>query len=52
MTTPSTIRKRSERQRRKTEGLKRLEQWAHPDDHPAIKAYVASLRAKREKHVP
>ncbi len=23
--------------------------WAHPDDHPAIKAYAAKLTAKRGK---
>lgn len=42
-------RKASERQRRADAGLTRLEVYAHPDDHAAIKAYAAKLAKKRER---
>lgn len=41
-------RQAAERQRRKDEGLKQLELWAHPEDHDAIKAKAASLAKKRK----
>jgi hypothetical protein len=37
------------RARRKALGLKRLELYAHPADHPAIKRKAASLQRGREK---
>jgi hypothetical protein len=37
------------RARRRKEGLKPVEVWAHPDDHPAIKRYVERLAKRREK---
>ena len=42
-------RKDSERQRRTESGQSRLELWAHPDDHEAIKAYAAKLAKKRNR---
>ena len=42
-------RKASERQRRADAGQSRLELWAHPDDHEAIKAYAEKLAKKRRK---
>jgi hypothetical protein len=35
------------REKRAAEGLKRLELWAHPSDHPAIKGYAAKLAKSR-----
>lgn len=37
------------RQRRQAAGLTRLEVYAHPDDHAAIRAYAARLVRKRER---
>lgn len=37
------------RQRRAEAGLTRLEVFAHPDDHGAIKLYAAMLDAERKK---
>lgn len=37
------------RQRRADLGLTRLELYAHPDDHEAIKALAAKLQRKRER---
>lgn len=37
------------RQRRADLGLTRLELYAHPDDHKAIKALAAKLQRKRER---
>lgn len=46
----ATQRKAAERQRHKEAGLKRLpDLWAHPDDHPAIKAHAAKLSACRKR---
>lgn len=42
-------RKADERQRRQEAGLVRLELWAHPGDHEAIKAAAARLAKKRAK---
>lgn len=42
-------RKADERQRRADAGLVRLEVYAHPDDHEAIKALAAKLQRKRER---
>jgi hypothetical protein len=36
------------RARRRKEGLKPVEVWAHPDDHPAIKRYVERLVKRRK----
>lgn len=51
MTTPKTPTQRVQalRQRRADLGLVRLDLYAHPDDHPAIKALAEKLQAKREK---
>jgi ribosomal protein L18E len=43
------------RQHRKEAGLKRLELYAHPDDHAALKALAERLqrkRLKRQSHQP
>jgi hypothetical protein len=37
------------RQHRKDAGLKRLELYAHPDDHAALKALAERLQRKRLK---
>lgn len=37
------------RARREAEGLKRLELFAHVDDHGPIRAYADKLRRKRQK---
>jgi len=37
------------RKRRQEAGLARVEVFAHPDDHGAIKLYAAMLQAEREK---
>jgi hypothetical protein len=37
------------RQRREALGLTRLELWAHPQDHGAIKRYASNRAIKREK---
>lgn len=42
-----TARVAALRQRRAHLGLKRLELYAHPDDHPAIKALADQLLKKR-----
>lgn len=47
--TQAAKRKEAERQRRKKEGKKRLELWAHPDDHAVIKQAASKLALKREK---
>jgi hypothetical protein len=46
--TPATIAERvaALRARRSREGLVRLEVWALPEHHEAIKAYVAKLNKK------
>jgi hypothetical protein len=44
-----TERMREMRQRREALGLVRLELYAHPGDHAAIKALAAKLQGKREK---
>lgn len=38
------------RQRRADLGLTRLELYAHPDDHEAIKALASKLQRKRERN--
>lgn len=48
-------RKATERARRRKEGLKPLEVWAYPEDHPAVKRHAERLRKRRvhnqgEKH--
>jgi hypothetical protein len=42
-------RKAAERERRKAQGLTRLEVYAHPEDHEPIKALAAKLQRKRER---
>lgn len=42
-------RVREVRQRRAAAGLVRLELWAHPDDHEAIKEAAAKLQRRRER---
>lgn len=42
-------RKADERQRRADAGLVRLEVYAHPDDHAAIKELAAKLQRKRAR---
>jgi hypothetical protein len=37
------------RERREAQGLVRLELFAHPDDHVALKLYALSLQAERAK---
>lgn len=37
------------RQRRAEQGLTRVDVYAHPDDHAAIKALAEKLQAKRER---
>ena len=37
------------RARRRKEGLRPFEVWAHPNDHPVIKRYVERLRKQRER---
>lgn len=37
------------RERRASLGLVRLELWAHPDDHEAIKVHAAKLQRARER---
>ena len=40
------------RKRRAELGQTRLDVYAHPEDHPAIKAVVAKLNRKRAKPPP
>jgi len=50
VTAKSTAQRQAEkRARRAAEGLARLELFAHPDDHAAIKAYAARLQKRRAK---
>lgn len=44
-------RKADERQRRTESGQARLELWAHPDDHEAIKAYAEKLAKRRARQM-
>lgn len=48
-TKPAANRMASLRQRRAAEGLKRLDLYAHPDDHAAIKAAAEKIAAKRAR---
>jgi len=36
------------RKRRAALGLKRLELYSHPEDHPSIKSHAAMLQSNRE----
>ena len=49
---PATERMAALRKRRLAAGLTRLELWAHPDDHDAIKALAEKLRNRRNKVNP
>lgn len=40
---PATTRKAAERLRKREAGLKPLEVWAKPENHPKIRAYAAEL---------
>lgn len=42
-------RKAAERARKRKEGLKAFEVWAHPKDGPLIKRLVERLAKRREK---
>ena len=44
-------RKAKERAARDAAGLKRMEVYAHPADHPPIKALAAKLTTKRARGV-
>jgi hypothetical protein len=46
---PATERMAALRKRRQVEGLTRLELWAHPGDHEAVKEAAAKLQRKRDK---
>lgn len=46
-TNPSTARGRLLRERREEQGLRRLDLYAHPADHPAIKALARKLTEDR-----
>jgi hypothetical protein len=48
---PVAARVAALRARRAAEGLARLELFAHPDDHAAIKAYAARLQKRRAKPI-
>ena len=45
----TTERVAAMRQRRADAGLVRMDVYAHPADHPAIKALAEKLQRKREK---
>jgi hypothetical protein len=45
----SAEKMRELRQRREAMGLTRLELYAHPEDHAALKKEAAKLQRKREK---
>jgi hypothetical protein len=51
MTTPSPLtpaqRKAAQRQRQREQGLVKLELWAPPDQHAAIRAFAEHLAAKK-----
>jgi hypothetical protein len=47
--TRSAPRQEALRKRREAEGLKRLELWAHKDDHQSIKDHATTLAANRKK---
>jgi len=49
-TNPSTARGRLLRERREEQGLRRLDIYAHPNDHPAIKALARKLTEERYGH--
>lgn len=40
MKTPDNKRKAAERERMKALGMKRFEAWVHPEDWPAVRAYI------------
>lgn len=46
---PVATRVAALRQRRAVAGIKRLELYAHADDHPRIRHYAATLTKDREK---
>jgi len=42
-------RKAAQRARQRKAGLRKLEVWAHPDDHPAIRLLVEKLAKWRKR---
>jgi hypothetical protein len=44
-------RKQAERERRREQGLVRVDAWVHPDDAPAIRRYIERTRKKRSAHL-
>lgn len=46
---PATKRMAALRKRRKAAGLARLEVWAHPDDHQAIRATASRMACKNNQ---
>lgn len=47
--TPDAERQRASRQARAAAGLRRLDLWAHPDDHPALRAEAKRLAKLRQR---
>ena len=49
-----TERQKAHAERKRAAGLREVRSlWAHPDDHPALRAHAAGLaekRAKEKKH--
>jgi hypothetical protein len=45
----TTARVAALRQRRASSGIKRLELYAHQDDHPMIKTFASNLTKKRKE---
>jgi len=45
----TTARVAALRQRRASSGIKRLELYAHQDDHPMIKTFASNLAKKRKE---
>ena len=52
MATDQTTRKAQERERKRAQGLSKLEIWADPRDHAVIKDVAAKLNRKRSKPRP
>jgi len=48
MTTPVAQRVAAHEQRKRDAGLVQRKRWAHPDDWPAIDAYMAQLAQARQ----
>ncbi|MFN3377787.1 MAG: hypothetical protein ACK40S_14730 [Burkholderiaceae bacterium] len=48
--TTARERKAREREAKRKQGLRPLEVWAHPDDHPHIKAVAHTLTQERQSN--